>query len=997
MQMIKGEKDYEYLYKYRGRVVLRKSIKDSREKQITILNNLNNRPCYRKPSNIITTNALNNKVNRNEYSINKKIGNLNVINKYIKQETNIYTKKIPDAIKEPKNENKEIKKSFSRYKRNYNFEYQYRNQAFLHEKIILNCKEIKAKNILRDKSKNNLQSRKSNVSENEIKNNEDRENKKEIRLKYLSKEKSVKKGIDNFKNNLKKDKPIIEPFNPNKTKYIEIKQFLYEDKNKKKLNPYKNSENISKDKSDNKKLKFQNNKLAQSSIKKFQGNNIIELKEEENKIRKNKEKKINNNVEITLGEKRKRESKKVYENEEKNKLDIINDKKYKAKKYTVHSSKEKNNELNQKFKELEDKLNNQEKEKNNELNQKIKELEDKLNNQEKEKEKNNELNQKIKELENRLIIQEKEIDDKNYLKNKNEKLQKELKESKENITLLLNEKNNNKNEILLLKEKISKIEKENIEKNNQSEKIINQFESKKEKDISLLNNNKISTKKNIQEKMNEDNLIENNIEYMEIYKNESTLNKDNDRLFTNDDYNQLETEENEAINNNEQKNSLKNEKKNVITINLNNKKELIDINSNKNEDKYNQNQNKQDLNENNMNLNNDIKYNNLINNISFNNPHIENDEKSNINNENKKFNEKKIEIIKNEEESDINDENYFKIYGFENRGNNCYLNSSLQLLTRIKELKNEILNYEKKYEVKKDNNTQGQLFFAFKKIIEKIEKSRNDKLIIDPHELKYIMGSIDEIYYHDHQEDSNEFILNFFDALFDETKNKLEEKDMKKIKDLKIENKEDIEAYSKFYNRFYIKKGYSFLIDIFYGISQTKKYCTKCNNQILNKFNSYNMLELPIYELAKKNRNKSLDINEIINEYKKEKKLDFKCKNCDSSGHMKIKTLLYTFPKYLIIFFPRTVNDEYISKNIIYNEILCIQSEYKYDDNKTYKYSLECVVEHSGGINFGHYTALCPKDKKNNKWYRFSDSYCDQYNNGFHSKNAIILLYKSFK
>ena len=973
MQMIKGEKDYEYLYKYRGRVVLRKSIKDSREKQITILNNLNNRPCYRKPSNIITTNALNNKVNRNEYSINKKIGNLNVINKYIKQETNIYTKKIPDAIKEPKNENKEIKKSFSRYKRNYNFEYQYRNQAFLHEKIILNCKEIKAKNILRDKSKNNLQSRKSNVSENEIKNNEDRENKKEIRLKYLSKEKSVKKGIDNFKNNLKKDKPIIEPFNPNKTKYIEIKQFLYEDKNKKKLNPYKNSENISKDKSDNKKLKFQNNKLAQSSIKKFQGNNIIELKEEENKIRKNKEKKINNNVEITLGEKRKRESKKVYENEEKNKLDIINDKKYKAKKYTVHSSKEKNNELNQKFKELEDKLNNQ------------------------EKEKNNELNQKIKELENRLIIQEKEIDDKNYLKNKNEKLQKELKESKENITLLLNEKNNNKNEILLLKEKISKIEKENIEKNNQSEKIINQFESKKEKDISLLNNNKISTKKNIQEKMNEDNLIENNIEYMEIYKNESTLNKDNDRLFTNDDYNQLETEENEAINNNEQKNSLKNEKKNVITINLNNKKELIDINSNKNEDKYNQNQNKQDLNENNMNLNNDIKYNNLINNISFNNPHIENDEKSNINNENKKFNEKKIEIIKNEEESDINDENYFKIYGFENRGNNCYLNSSLQLLTRIKELKNEILNYEKKYEVKKDNNTQGQLFFAFKKIIEKIEKSRNDKLIIDPHELKYIMGSIDEIYYHDHQEDSNEFILNFFDALFDETKNKLEEKDMKKIKDLKIENKEDIEAYSKFYNRFYIKKGYSFLIDIFYGISQTKKYCTKCNNQILNKFNSYNMLELPIYELAKKNRNKSLDINEIINEYKKEKKLDFKCKNCDSSGHMKIKTLLYTFPKYLIIFFPRTVNDEYISKNIIYNEILCIQSEYKYDDNKTYKYSLECVVEHSGGINFGHYTALCPKDKKNNKWYRFSDSYCDQYNNGFHSKNAIILLYKSFK
>ena len=39
-----------------------------------------------------------------------------------------------------------------------------------------------------------------------------------------------------------------------------------------------------------------------------------------------------------------------------------------------------------------------------------------------------------------------------------------------------------------------------------------------------------------------------------------------------------------------------------------------------------------------------------------------------------------------------------KIYGFINRENNCYLNSSLQLLTRIHDLKEKILNYDKIYQ-----------------------------------------------------------------------------------------------------------------------------------------------------------------------------------------------------------------------------------------------------------------------------------------------------------
>lgn len=133
-------------------------------------------------------------------------------NKYINQENKkdnnniIYTKKLLDIAKKPKNENKEIKKSFSRYQRNNNFEYQYGNKALAqkkNEKIILDCNEIKTKNTLFEgKPKNSFQSRKNHISENEIKYIEDRENKKEIRLKYLIKEKIVKNWIDINSNNL---------------------------------------------------------------------------------------------------------------------------------------------------------------------------------------------------------------------------------------------------------------------------------------------------------------------------------------------------------------------------------------------------------------------------------------------------------------------------------------------------------------------------------------------------------------------------------------------------------------------------------------------------------------------------------------------------------------------------------------------------------------------------------------------------------------------------
>ena len=323
--------------------------------------------------------------------------------------------------------------------------------------------------------------------------------------------------------------------------------------------------------------------------------------------------------------------------------------------------------------------------------------------------------------------------------------------------------------------------------------------------------------------------------------------------------------------------------------------------------------------------------------------------------------------------------------------NNCYLNVSLQLLTRIKELKEQILNFNDLYN---DTITKGKLIKEFQNILNQIDNDLNNRSEIDPTKLKRIMGEIDHKYKENNQEDANQFISYFINEVFEETANK--DNIELKIKKLEMDNEIEKKAYDNFYKKFYMKKGYSFILELFYGIMRIKKYCKNCDNIISIKFNAYNMLELPIYELAKQNKYKSLNFYEILKNYFSDIKSDYSvCKNCNKY-EIYTNTSIYTLPKYLIIFFARVVDEEYINNNIEYPEILhsnrIIINNIKKQKYAIYK--LDCVIEHYGNAYSGHYTALCPINMNNQYWYRFNDNFFDKYDNGYKSKNSVILLYK---
>ena len=350
----------------------------------------------------------------------------------------------------------------------------------------------------------------------------------------------------------------------------------------------------------------------------------------------------------------------------------------------------------------------------------------------------------------------------------------------------------------------------------------------------------------------------------------------------------------------------------------------------------------------------------------------------------KKENESKRKNKKKDNDNVINEETKRdqKIYGFINVGNNCYMNSSLQLLTRIKELKEEVFNFNENYQ---DNDTQGKLIIEFRKMLTAIERSYNDNLILNPGNLKRIMGNVDEKYYSSGQEDSNGFISNFINALLSETGNK-----EKKVKKLNIINESEKRPYENLYKKFFQRKGDSFIYNLFYGITKLTKFCKHCGKNISIKFNVYNMLEFPLYNLVKNNSNKELTLFELYNNFVKEIKCEGECDNCNND-EIYSKTTIYTLPKYLMICLQRTCDRDYFYNNVTYPKNLKMNSEF---DNNINYYILDCVIQHSGGTYGGHYTALVPFDNDNNKWMRFSDSSWDDNYSEFQSRNAFILLYK---
>ena len=320
---------------------------------------------------------------------------------------------------------------------------------------------------------------------------------------------------------------------------------------------------------------------------------------------------------------------------------------------------------------------------------------------------------------------------------------------------------------------------------------------------------------------------------------------------------------------------------------------------------------------------------------------------------------KKFLLNKNKRQQEIkiklfSEKNFAKV-GLKNIGNNCYINSVLQILKNIPKFT---------YSLSVLENKEDKFLSSFKDLL--INLCKSDTSSISPKEFKRYLGLEDKKFEGNNQYDSTIFYVSLLNIikkkLNDPTKSKGKKLDMHQYKDKTQEEQFNI------WKDHYLLKNNAFIYKYFYIFFANEIFCKKCNDSKL-VFQSTNYLDFPI--VSEKGVIETLE--ECFSNYQEEKELEDECSKCHNN---KINQRFYLFelPPVLIINLKRVGE-----KSAYFNDI---KIPFQLDMSKLIRkiennsiYELRGFIKHSGNENSGHNYSFC-KNMFDDKWYEYNDSSC---------------------
>ena len=303
--------------------------------------------------------------------------------------------------------------------------------------------------------------------------------------------------------------------------------------------------------------------------------------------------------------------------------------------------------------------------------------------------------------------------------------------------------------------------------------------------------------------------------------------------------------------------------------------------------------------------------------------------------------------------------------GFYNLGNTCYLNSALQCLSHIPTFRHDNELFIKDIS-KRDNNNDYKLMELWLNLQKDIWDNDEIKIINTKDILNEIINRCRknninfELF---DQNDSNDFLNVFIDFLHNSIKREvnitIKGTPKNKYDSLKVDS---IKSWRNFFG-----DNYSYIIGNCYSQLLSLTSCPNCKNITSN--------HEPMMTIALTLKNNFNTIYDCFDEFIEEEVLDVNnqwlCENCDQKVNPHKKSTFWKLSDVLILSIKQFRLSGKLNKHIDFPEYLNL-SKYLITSKDEYKYKLYGLCIHNGGLNGGHYYAIC-RDTIMGQWNIYND------------------------
>jgi ubiquitin C-terminal hydrolase len=361
---------------------------------------------------------------------------------------------------------------------------------------------------------------------------------------------------------------------------------------------------------------------------------------------------------------------------------------------------------------------------------------------------------------------------------------------------------------------------------------------------------------------------------------------------------------------------------------------------------------------------------------------------NNMNNMNNQINQNNIQNNKqkniiNNEKANVTEIKTTPIYphktGLENIGQTCYMNSSIQCLSNIKYLSDNLIKHFGEFDVDKQ-----PLSLAFSSLV--FDLFTTQKKYIAPKMFKKIIGKLNPLFEGMHAADAKDLIFFILEKLHQElNKNdKISEESKIDYAQLEKDSFDESKMLEHFIND-YKEKNKSIIADTFFGIIRSTMKCKTCQ-KIKFSFQTFNLLIFQLKNIKEfnqktlnNNNNYKINIYDAFDCDKKEETLDGEnmiyCNSCKGLNPGIHQQIIYSLPKVLIIILNRGKNNQDFNEEFIFPKELDLSIEnYVILNNSNTQFYLQCVITHLGESSAGgHFIAYC-RNGPNEQFLCYNDA-----------------------